>query len=115
MRRVAAMDVPVAYYPELEEAILPQSADVLKAIQGRRSVLTAADSPDVPAGAALRSLLVTSRLIASLRARRPSLTQPAACAIDRELSNRSAGFRRTSPEASRRSRRVRAVVRRRMP
>ena len=29
----AALDVPVAYYPELEEAILPQSADVLKAIQ----------------------------------------------------------------------------------
>ena len=25
--------MPVAYYPELEEAILPQSADVLKAIQ----------------------------------------------------------------------------------
>ena len=33
VRRVAAMDVPVAYYPELEEAILPQSADVLKAIR----------------------------------------------------------------------------------
>jgi hypothetical protein len=25
--------VPVAYYPELEEAILPQSSDVLKAIR----------------------------------------------------------------------------------
>jgi 2-oxoisovalerate dehydrogenase E1 component len=33
VRRVAALDVPVAYYPELEEAILPQSSDVLKAIQ----------------------------------------------------------------------------------
>jgi 2-oxoisovalerate dehydrogenase E1 component len=33
VRRVAALDVPVAYYPELEEAILPQSADVLKAIK----------------------------------------------------------------------------------
>jgi 2-oxoisovalerate dehydrogenase E1 component len=33
VKRVAAMDVPVAYYPELEEAILPQSADVLKAIR----------------------------------------------------------------------------------
>ena len=33
VRRVAALDVPVAYYPELEEAILPQSADVLKAIR----------------------------------------------------------------------------------
>jgi 2-oxoisovalerate dehydrogenase E1 component len=33
VRRVAALDVPVAYYPDLEEAILPQSADVLKAIQ----------------------------------------------------------------------------------
>ena len=33
VRRVAALDTPVAYYPELEEAILPQSADVLKAIQ----------------------------------------------------------------------------------
>jgi 2-oxoisovalerate dehydrogenase E1 component len=32
VRRVAALDVPVAYYPDLEEAILPQSADVLKAI-----------------------------------------------------------------------------------
>ncbi|MEP6917774.1 MAG: alpha-ketoacid dehydrogenase subunit beta, partial [Acidobacteriota bacterium] len=33
VRRVAALDVPVAYYPELEEAILPQSTDILKAIQ----------------------------------------------------------------------------------
>jgi 2-oxoisovalerate dehydrogenase E1 component len=33
VRRVAALDVPVAYYPDLEEAILPQSADVLRAIQ----------------------------------------------------------------------------------
>ena len=33
VRRVAALDTPVAYHPDLEEAILPQSADVLKAIQ----------------------------------------------------------------------------------
>jgi 2-oxoisovalerate dehydrogenase E1 component len=33
VRRVAALDTPVAYYPDLEEAILPQSADVLKAVQ----------------------------------------------------------------------------------
>ena len=33
VRRVAALDTPVAYYPDLEEAILPQSADVLAAIQ----------------------------------------------------------------------------------
>ena len=33
VRRVAALDTPVAYYPALEEVILPQSADVLKAIQ----------------------------------------------------------------------------------
>jgi 2-oxoisovalerate dehydrogenase E1 component len=33
IRRVAALDTPVAYYPALEEFILPQSADVLKAIQ----------------------------------------------------------------------------------
>jgi 2-oxoisovalerate dehydrogenase E1 component len=32
VRRVAALDAPVAYYPDLEEVILPQSADVLKAI-----------------------------------------------------------------------------------
>jgi len=31
--RVAALDTPVAYAPELEEAILPQAADVLAAIQ----------------------------------------------------------------------------------
>jgi 2-oxoisovalerate dehydrogenase E1 component len=31
--RVAAMDVPVAYHPDLEEVILPQSADILKAIR----------------------------------------------------------------------------------
>jgi 2-oxoisovalerate dehydrogenase E1 component len=31
--RVAAMDCPVAYCPDLEEAILPQSADVLAAIK----------------------------------------------------------------------------------
>jgi 2-oxoisovalerate dehydrogenase E1 component len=33
VRRVAALDAPVAYCPDLEEVILPQSADVLKAIQ----------------------------------------------------------------------------------
>ena len=32
VRRVASLDVPVAYNPDLEEAILPQTADVLKAI-----------------------------------------------------------------------------------
>jgi 2-oxoisovalerate dehydrogenase E1 component len=33
VRRVGAMDVPVAYCPDLEEVILPGSADVLRAIQ----------------------------------------------------------------------------------
>ena len=33
VRRVAALDTPVAYYPDLEEAILPQSGDVLKAVR----------------------------------------------------------------------------------
>jgi 2-oxoisovalerate dehydrogenase E1 component len=33
VRRVAALDTPVAYYPDLEEVILPQSTDVLKAIR----------------------------------------------------------------------------------
>jgi 2-oxoisovalerate dehydrogenase E1 component len=33
VRRVAAMDVPVPYYPDLEEFVLPQSSDVLKAIR----------------------------------------------------------------------------------
>jgi 2-oxoisovalerate dehydrogenase E1 component len=33
VRRVAALDIPVAYYPTLEEVILPQAAGVLKAIQ----------------------------------------------------------------------------------
>jgi 2-oxoisovalerate dehydrogenase E1 component len=33
VRRVAALDAPVAYYPDLEEVILPQSADILKAIK----------------------------------------------------------------------------------
>ena len=32
VRRVGALDLPVAYCPDLEEAILPQSSDVLKAI-----------------------------------------------------------------------------------
>ena len=32
VRRVGALDTPVAYYPDLEEAILPQVADVLTAI-----------------------------------------------------------------------------------
>jgi 2-oxoisovalerate dehydrogenase E1 component len=32
VRRVAAMDTPVAYCPDLEERILPQSADVLRAV-----------------------------------------------------------------------------------
>jgi 2-oxoisovalerate dehydrogenase E1 component len=33
VRRVAAMDCPVAYAPDLEKAILPQAADVLQAIK----------------------------------------------------------------------------------
>jgi 2-oxoisovalerate dehydrogenase E1 component len=33
VRRVGAMDTPVAYCPDLEEVILPNSADVLKAIR----------------------------------------------------------------------------------
>ncbi|HEY7291292.1 MAG TPA: dehydrogenase E1 component subunit alpha/beta [Vicinamibacterales bacterium] len=33
VRRVGALDAPVAYCPELEEAILPQAADILKAIR----------------------------------------------------------------------------------
>jgi 2-oxoisovalerate dehydrogenase E1 component len=33
IRRVGAKNVPVAYCPDLEEAILPQSADILKAIR----------------------------------------------------------------------------------
>jgi 2-oxoisovalerate dehydrogenase E1 component len=33
VRRVGARNVPVAYCPDLEEAILPQSADILKAIR----------------------------------------------------------------------------------
>jgi 2-oxoisovalerate dehydrogenase E1 component len=32
VRRVAALDTPVAYCPDLEEAILPQPSDILKAI-----------------------------------------------------------------------------------
>ena len=41
VRRVAALDTPVAYYPDLEEAILPQSADVLKAIKETAALLSA--------------------------------------------------------------------------
>src|SRR5205823_925926 len=33
IRRVGALDTPVAYCPDLEKVILPQSADVLKAIR----------------------------------------------------------------------------------
>jgi 2-oxoisovalerate dehydrogenase E1 component len=33
VKRVGALDVPVAYCPDLEETILPQSADVLRAIR----------------------------------------------------------------------------------
>jgi 2-oxoisovalerate dehydrogenase E1 component len=33
VRRVAALDTPVAYHPDLEEHILPQAADILRAIR----------------------------------------------------------------------------------
>jgi 2-oxoisovalerate dehydrogenase E1 component len=32
VRRVGALDTPVAYHPALEDAILPQTADVLEAV-----------------------------------------------------------------------------------
>ena len=44
VRRVGALDTPVAYYPDLEEAILPQSSDILKAIRETAQLLTA-ESP----------------------------------------------------------------------
>jgi 2-oxoisovalerate dehydrogenase E1 component len=37
VRRVAALDTPVAYSPELEDEILPQSADILSAIRDTAS------------------------------------------------------------------------------
>ena len=33
VRRVGALSAPIAYCPDLEEAILPQTVDVLKAIR----------------------------------------------------------------------------------
>jgi 2-oxoisovalerate dehydrogenase E1 component len=33
VKRVGALDVPVAYCPDLEEAILPQASNVLEAIR----------------------------------------------------------------------------------
>jgi 2-oxoisovalerate dehydrogenase E1 component len=33
VRRVAALDTPVAYSPDLEDEILPQSSDILSAIR----------------------------------------------------------------------------------
>jgi 2-oxoisovalerate dehydrogenase E1 component len=33
IRRVGALDTPVAYCPDLEDVILPQPADILKAIR----------------------------------------------------------------------------------
>ena len=49
VRRVGALDTPVAYNPELEDAILPQTADVLKAV-----LETAGTNADVPPGTASR-------------------------------------------------------------
>ena len=40
IRRVGAKNVPVAYYPDLEEAILPQSADILQSHPRNRTILT---------------------------------------------------------------------------
>ena len=33
IKRVGALDCPVAYSPELEEAILPQTSDIIQAIK----------------------------------------------------------------------------------
>ena len=38
--RVAALDTPVAYSPDLEEAILPQTSDILNAIEKQRATST---------------------------------------------------------------------------
>ena len=37
VKRVGALDTPVAYHPDLEDAILPQTADVLEAIRSTAS------------------------------------------------------------------------------
>ena len=43
VRRVAALDSPVAYAPDLEEVILPQSSDVLAAIRDTAAILSPAE------------------------------------------------------------------------
>ena len=60
MKRVAALDTPVAYAPVLEEAILPGSADVLAAI---RSVAKYRRSVPVRAGLILLFVLTAAALV----------------------------------------------------
>ena len=65
VRRVGALDTPVAYNPELEDAILPQTADILAAIHETAKYLRSPVSRRVRRGrrdrlASLRRASLTS-------------------------------------------------------
>ena len=93
VRRVAALDSPVAYCPDLEEAILPQASDVLTAILETADVLDAE----------FRIGRNTPCRFGSVRFSSAScMLNSAFCILPRASTscNPSAGFPRTSPATS---------------
>ncbi len=91
VRRVGALDTPVAYCPDLEEAILPQTADILAAIQRNSRVLRRASRPALLRSVVCGWLVAASLFLPSLVALTPDVLRPVrrrAAACRRPVSGR---------------------------
>ena len=101
VRRVGALDTPVAYCPDLEEAILPQSADVLEGHPRNRAVLNrrgrdVRSCRSAPAASGVSRALA----VAALDAGRPAIDRRRARAHRRPLPRAAPAFSSPPPAST---------------